>query len=82
MRDHSGSWRARISGFLAICCAGLAVLTLVSPAWIEALTGADPDQGSGALEAVVVAVLFLLSLSTAGYSVRTIRRAAALRSPK
>jgi hypothetical protein len=82
MRAHSGSWRARVSGFLSICCAGLAVLTLISSDWIEALTGSDPDHGTGALEGAVVAVLFVLFLATGGYSVRTIRRAAAVRSPK
>lgn len=82
MRVHSDSWRARVSGFLSICCAGLAVLTLISPDWIEVLAGADPDHGSGALEGAVVAVLFLLSLATGGYSARIIRRAAAVRSLK
>jgi hypothetical protein len=71
-----------VSGLFAIFSAGLAVLTLISPTWIEALTGADPDQGTGALEFVVVVVLFLLSLAVGGYSVRAIRRAAAVRSPK
>lgn len=79
MRVHSASRHARASGLLAIVCAGLAVLTLISPQWIEALTGADPDEGTGRLEAVLVVMLFLLSLAVGGYSVRAMRRAAAVR---
>jgi hypothetical protein len=35
---------------LAGFCGGLAVLTIVSPDWIEALTAYDPDQHAGSVK--------------------------------
>jgi hypothetical protein len=46
---------ASLSGFLA-------VLTIVSRDWIEALTGYDPDQHDGSVEWMMVAGLALLCL--------------------
>jgi hypothetical protein len=42
--------RWRVEAVLAVLAAALGVLTVAVPAWIEVLTGLDPDAGSGALD--------------------------------
>jgi hypothetical protein len=42
---------------LAVLCGFLAVLTIFTQDWIEALTGFDPDQHDGSVEWAIVAVL-------------------------
>ena len=73
----SGRLRVR---FFAECAAGgaavaLALLTLFSREWIEALVQVDPDAGSGALEWLVVAVLAVVAVACVGAAHREWRRA-------
>jgi hypothetical protein len=49
---------------------GVAILTALEPAWIEAVAGFDPDNGNGALEWVIVLVLAALALVAAYLGVR------------
>jgi hypothetical protein len=46
---------------LAVCAGALGILTMFWPAWIEALTGWDPDHHNGSLEWLIVATLLALS---------------------
>lgn len=45
--------RLRTELVLAAISAALSVLTLVTPEWIEELTGLEPDAGSGGLEWII-----------------------------
>jgi hypothetical protein len=47
---------------LAALCGFLAILTLFTRDWVEALTGFDPDNHNGSFEWVIVAALFLVCL--------------------
>lgn len=51
-----------LSSVSAAATTVLAVLTVVTPDWIEAVFGVDPDHGDGATEWLVLIVL----LTTAG----------------
>jgi hypothetical protein len=57
--------RQRMETALSLLFGMLAAVTLFWPDWIEALTGLDPDQGSGAVEWGIVAVLGILALAAA-----------------
>ena len=51
-----------IEAALASLCGFLAVLTLITRDWIEALTGYDPDQHNGSVEWMIVIGLALVCL--------------------
>ena len=75
----SGALRIRILSecVIAILAAALAILTLFFRGWIEALTGVDPDAGSGALEWAIVAGLTFVAIASAVAARADLRRAAA-----
>lgn len=63
---HSQPRRRFWIGLTSALASGVfAVVTLVWPDWIERVFGIEPDQGSGALEWVIVAVAFAISLGSA-----------------
>lgn len=68
--------RARIAFELILFLAalGLFVATIAEPEWIEVLTGIEPDEGSGSLEAVITIVTGLLAVSFAMLSAYDVRR--------
>jgi len=70
--------RRRYRFEVAVAAAALiaAIVTAVSPEWIEATFGVDPDGGSGALETAIVIVLALTAVVSAWLARRERRRAA------
>jgi hypothetical protein len=71
------SVRARfwIETGLGAVTAFLAILTLISKDWIEAVFHVDPDAGSGSLEWSIVAVCAALTVTFAVLAGREWRRA-------
>jgi hypothetical protein len=61
---------------LAAVTAFLAVLTLITAEWIEAIFGVDPDGGSGALEKGIVVGLALVAIVSGLLARREARRVA------
>lgn len=47
----------------AVMASALAILTMVSPDWVEALTDWSPDHGNGSTEVVIVLILFAIGLA-------------------
>jgi hypothetical protein len=74
--------KARFSAevLLGLVSLGLAILTTINPEWIEALTGLEPDAGSGALEWAIVIVLAIAATVFGALAVRDGRRLAATRA--
>jgi hypothetical protein len=64
--EREGQTRFWVEIAMALSSANLAVITLIWPDWIELAFHVDPDQGSGGLEWLIVAVLATTSLTTAG----------------
>jgi hypothetical protein len=52
-------WLESILGSITGC---LAAITLFWHDWVEAVFGADPDQGSGSAEWLVVAILLIVTI--------------------
>jgi hypothetical protein len=50
--------RSWLEAVLGVAASGLGLVTLFWHDWIELLFGVDPDQGSGAVEWLLVAFLF------------------------
>lgn len=68
--------RLRLEIALSVLSGGLAVLTAVSPEWIEILTGLEPDAGNGTLEWIIVlsfAALAVILGFVARHDLRLIR---------
>jgi hypothetical protein len=53
------------------------VLTLITREWFEALTGIDPDGGSGSLEFALAFGLLTVAVASAWAAQRTFRQACA-----
>lgn len=62
----------------AVLAALATVLTLVDPSWIEAIFGADPDGGSGTVEAVIAAGLAAVAFTFTTLATVEWRRGAVL----
>ena len=61
--------------FLALVFSALTIATVIWPMWIENLTGLEPDQGSGQLERIIVAVFAALSVLAVTLARRDFKRA-------
>jgi len=60
--DNRLKLQAKIETGIAILAGALFLLTLITREWIEALTGWDPDNGSGTLEWAIVVVLAAIAI--------------------
>jgi hypothetical protein len=67
-KEDSMEVRARfwLEAVLAALTTALFFLTLYSRDWIEEIFHVEPDQGSGALEWLIVAALFVVSVAFIG----------------
>ncbi|MBO0776996.1 MAG: hypothetical protein J2P34_11855 [Actinobacteria bacterium] len=65
--------RARIEIVLSALLGMATIVTAAWPAWIEALSGLEPDGGNGTSEWRVVAVLAVITVATAALARRDLR---------
>lgn len=65
----------RLEVALAMIGATLFALSLVFPRWIEALTGLEPDAGSGNAELFVASAFLMMAICCSVLAWRTQRRA-------
>lgn len=73
--------RAWLEVALATLASVLALLTAVYPTWFEAIFEASPDQGSGAFEWAIVAVLASAAIVSGAAARRDFRRSRVGGSP-
>jgi hypothetical protein len=77
----AGRARAGLEAVLAAASAGLLMLTLASPEWMEAVFHVDPDAGDGSLEWIVVCLLLLSTVLLAATARSDWRRVQTADSP-
>lgn len=76
--------RARIETILSALLATATIVTAIWPDWIEAVSGAGPDGGSGTTEWWIVAALAVVTVAVAAlarHDLRAVRRRAAMDTP-
>lgn len=55
-------WRLRLEIFISCVGVLLLALTAVVPDWFEALTGIEPDSGSGSFELILSTSLLIIAV--------------------
>ena len=65
--------KARVEMVLAGIFGALAVVTMLSPTWIESITGLEPDAGSGAAEWAIVVAFAVAAVGAAALARRDSR---------
>ena len=76
--------RARIEIVLSALLGTATIVTAVWPAWIEGVSGFDPDGGNGTAEWGIVAVLAVITVAVAARArrdLRVVRRRASISTP-
>ena len=55
--------RTQLETAVSVISGGLALLTVISPSWIEELTGLEPDDGNGVIEWLFVAAFAAIAVA-------------------